>query len=347
MSFSVSLAMTVVSSLSITACASLCVYLMWSAKLNKVRYQIIFLISLCDMFAAVGTVFGFTTSGSPQCWVQAIFTQIFPLASAFWTLLIGVYVVCIIRSISFQADAFVGWKIFLLCFGVPVVVTMLPFTTSTYGCLDDSEPCWCFIKDKKDSPDWATTVWYVASFYMWIWACLLLNVGLLVYSMISMRNFSNNAYKEKVLHLLFKLLGYPIVVIVCWICLTMMDVIRAINPHYHILTNEMYLNMSFTLPCFQGLLATIVFVITHNIRIGKYDYMSSREVRPNSMRSADISSGKVLPFDQSQEKSYGEVHAEVAKDEGEEESSASGMVLKTDYSVGSTSEKIVVVGDNV
>jgi hypothetical protein len=57
-----------------------------------------------------------------------------------------------------------------------------------------------------------------------------------------------------------------------------------------------------------------------------------------------------LPYDQSGEKSYGEVHAEVAKDEGEgeeEESSACGMVLKTDYSVGSTSEKIVVVGDNV
>ena len=268
---------------------------MWSSKLKKVRYQIIFLISLCDMFAAIGTVFGFTTTGTPECWVQSMFTQIFPLASAFWTLLIGVHVIFIIRSIPIHAETFVGWKMFFLCFGIPVVVTLLPFSTSTYGCVDD-EPCWCFVKDTKDSPDWAMTVWYVVSFYMWIWACLLLNVGLLVYSMISMRNFSRDEYRGKVLQLLFKLLGYPVVIIVCWTCTTMYDLILVVDYDHYTATDEVYLNLSVILPCFQGLLATIVFVMTHiNFRND-----ISKEVHPSSVsgKPVDVNSSSVLPVEQ-------------------------------------------------
>jgi hypothetical protein len=264
---------------------------MWSSKLKKVCYQIIFLISLCDMFAAIGTVFGFTTTGTPECWVQSMFTQIFPLASAFWTLLIGVHVIFIIRSIPIHAETFVGWKMFFLCFGIPVVVTLLPFSTSTYGCVDD-EPCWCFVKDTKDSPDWAMTVWYVVSFYMWIWACLLLNVGLLVYSFVSVKTISHEVYKEKIQDLLVKLLGYPLVVLMCWSCLTMRDLIRALDPKFYIVTNEIYLNLSFILPCFQGLLATIVFVITHT-SFRNYK-INVEEVDPS--RPPHVSGNSVVPF---------------------------------------------------
>mmetsp|Transcript_25497 Transcript_25497/g.42996 ORF Transcript_25497/g.42996 Transcript_25497/m.42996 type:complete len:346 (-) Transcript_25497:325-1362(-) len=262
MAVTMSMIMVLGSSMSIAACFLLCLYLFRSTKMKRVSYQIIFLISLCDMFAAIGTVFGLTDDGSPECWVQSIFTQIFPLASALWTLLIGVHVIFTIRSIPVKDEVFVGWRMCLFCFGLPVVVTMLPFSTSTYGCIED-EPCWCFVRDTKSSPDWAMTVWYIVSFYLWIWLCLLLNMSLLVYSLVSVQSISQDAYKEKIRDVLIKLLGYPVVVIVSWTCTTIYDMILVLNPDYYLLVNDAYYNLSFVLPCFQGFLATCVFLLTH------------------------------------------------------------------------------------
>ena len=314
--------------------------------MRKVCYQIIFLISLCDMFAAIGTVFGFTTTGTPECWVQSMFTQIFPLASAFWTLLIGVHVIFIIRSIPIHAETFVGWKMFFLCFGIPVVVTLLPFSTSTYGCVDD-EPCWCFVKDTKDSPDWAMTVWYVVSFYMWIWACLLLNVGLLVYSFVSVKTISHEVYKEKIQDLLVKLLGYPIVVIVCWTCPTIYDLILVLNPEYYIMTNDIYLNLSFILPCFQGLLATLVFVMTH---ISFHSYSINEEVHPSSARSLeddDVLSDRAFPLVSLGKKKYLDVTDAPGGDDESNTTASVGHSSSKRGSAGSISDRTgMTIGDD-
>lgn len=281
MAVTVSTLMIVGSSMSIGACFLLCLYLLYSSKLKRVSYQFIFLISLCDMFAAIGTVFGFTDDGSPECWVQSIFTQIFPLASALWTLLIGVHIILTIRSIPVKDEIFTGWKMCLLCFGLPIIVTVLPFSTSTYGCIND-EPCWCFIRDTASSPHWAMTVWYIIAFYFWIWLCLLLNIWLLVYSLVSVQSISQDIYKEKIRDVLIKLLGYPLVVIVSWACATVFDMILVLNPDYYLLNDDLYFNLSFVLPCFQGFLATCVFLLTH-IRCRSYHRHAESDIYPVSM----------------------------------------------------------------
>jgi hypothetical protein len=267
--------MVVASSLSIVSSLALCIYLVRSSKLERVSYKIIFLVTLCDAFSATGTVFGLTKGGSFECWAQSMFTQIFPLASAWWMVLIGLHVMCTIRAIPIDPTKFFGKYAFLVCFGIPILVTLLPFTTSTYGCLEDEDPCWCFVKEVGSSPEWSVTVWYIVAFYMWIWLSLFFNVSLIIYSMMAVRYISHDVYKERIRDILIKLLGYPMVIIVCWACVTIYDLVLVLNPTSGLLLNDTFLIASYTLPCLQGFLTSCVFVLSHwNAR--KYFGMESK-----------------------------------------------------------------------
>jgi hypothetical protein len=69
-----------------------------------------------------------------------------------------------------------------------------------------------------------------------------------------------------------------------------------VDHDHYTATDEVYLNLSVILPCFQGLLATIVFVMTHiNFRND-----ISKEVHPSSVsgKPVDVNSSSVLPVEQ-------------------------------------------------
>ncbi|KAJ1396759.1 hypothetical protein B484DRAFT_263340 [Ochromonadaceae sp. CCMP2298] len=101
----------------------------------------------------------------------------------------------------------------LVSWGVPLALTLLPLTTSTYDNPDD-EPTWCFVADRKDSPAWSQLFWFIASFYIWLWGAMVLNAFLLLSILVELRSISvvPPALKSTVLKLAF----YPVITALSW-----------------------------------------------------------------------------------------------------------------------------------
>ena len=63
--------------------------------------------------------------------MQAFLTNAFPLAAIFWTTAIAYMVFCIIyKAQKIQVNSKPLWA---LTFGLPVLLTLLPLSTETYG----------------------------------------------------------------------------------------------------------------------------------------------------------------------------------------------------------------------
>ena len=74
---------------------------------------------------------GLPNNGTVECYIQAFLTNAFPLATIFWTTTIAYMVFCIIyksRKIDVNSK-----EILLVTFALPVVLTLLPLSTETYG----------------------------------------------------------------------------------------------------------------------------------------------------------------------------------------------------------------------
>ena len=67
-------------------------------------------------------------------------------------------------------------SMFILCWFLPLLLVLLPLTTNTYG-NEDGGYGWCFVSNRKDSPNWSNGFWVFMAFYFWIWAAILFYIG--------------------------------------------------------------------------------------------------------------------------------------------------------------------------
>jgi hypothetical protein len=141
-----------------------------------------------------------------------------------------------------------------VCWILPIVLTVLPFTTNTYGQSDDG--FWCFVSSRPGSPDWGIVTWDIFAFFFWIWMCILGIVALFIAIMVRIRNistFSNLAVSKSVSLLVF----YPLILVVCWLPPTFVVIKETL---LHRLGHDRSLQLTaLAAPPLQGFLLSIVF----------------------------------------------------------------------------------------
>jgi hypothetical protein len=142
--------------------------------------KVILYITICDLFSSIGLLFGFAKDGSTECWISGLATNIFPVCSVLWTtVLIGI-IHRLLNRRNVHDEIEIPRYVNVLVWTIPIIVTLLPLTTSTYGC-NDEEYCWCFIKDLPSSPSWSLVFWYITAFYFWIWSTIVIYTIFCIY----------------------------------------------------------------------------------------------------------------------------------------------------------------------
>ena len=115
------------------------------------------------------------------------------------------------------------WIVHTVCWGVPLVVSLLPFTTNMYGKFDDDDS-WCFITDTSTSPSWGALFWELCSFYVWLWLAVIINCALIVKVILRLKTL-NSVENDLIKFQIQRLFLYPFVAIFCWMPTTIMDII--------------------------------------------------------------------------------------------------------------------------
>ena len=126
-----SLAMQVMSGLSAAASGLIVLsYMIFPKMRGKIYFEIQVYVAISNVLTSLGSAVGVVPTGSFACWFQGIVTNVFTLTSLTWTIVISFLLYWIIqRGKQFSLD----YRIHLLCWLLPVLVTVLPMTNATYG----------------------------------------------------------------------------------------------------------------------------------------------------------------------------------------------------------------------
>lgn len=269
------LAMQICASLSAAASFVIVVVYNMNGHLQKVSFnKIIYFICSCDLFASLGMALGHPRDDSTKCWVQAIVTNIFPVAGVFWTTILSYMVYMNVYKQS-PIDVF-SWECYCVCWGTPIILTLLPLTTNSYGYEGNANSGWCFIDERSDSPSWTLTFWVALSFYFWMWGALVLYCGLFVVMFLELRRISvaNTAMAGKegqaspdadstvenlVISNIRKFAWYPGNVLLCWSLPCIADIMSSRHRQQSSLLDV----ISDITPTLLGILNVIAFICTN------------------------------------------------------------------------------------
>ena len=119
--------------ISIIGVSCVCLTFYSFPELRRLRYcELVFYVSLNDLIASLGSSLGSVASGTTACNFQAVATNFNFLVSAFFTAVIAyqIYLVVVYSEVLNQEKMH---QLHVLCWGVPLFVTLIPLTTSTYA----------------------------------------------------------------------------------------------------------------------------------------------------------------------------------------------------------------------
>ena len=216
--------------------------------------RIITLVTVNDLIASLGFSMGKSPNGSFQCSFQAFVTNFNYLSALFWCTVISLEVfptyILINSAIDFCKYCIICQQVWAslhienrrvtprriifvhcVCWGIPLLVTLLPLTTNTYGKTND-DSVWCFIGTRAGSPSWGILVWDLCSFFVWLWLVLILNIWLITSIIYRLKTINN--VNQIINWQVAKLCLYPIMAIICWAPATIMNIIdRSGRFAYH------------------------------------------------------------------------------------------------------------------
>jgi hypothetical protein len=210
--------------ISAIASFAVCLTVVLFPHLRCLRYiELVFYVSINDLIASIAISLGGTKDGSAACWFQGLATNYNYLSAIMWSTVITYQVWLIVCKKDVIKDL-TGAHI--LCWGLPLVVTLLPLSTSTYA-NDDADAGWCFIANRSNSPSWSLLFWFIVAYYLWVWIAMLFNlffVVAIVYKLYRMQEIP-----QRVNATIRKLLLYPIVISLCWGPVTVWDMYTQVN----------------------------------------------------------------------------------------------------------------------
>lgn len=187
--------------------------------------KILFYISLTS-FLANATVLTKTPSQYYLCYFQGLFQQFFYPASWLWTTTLTYLLYSLVSQGKITTP---WWRMHLICWGIPTVITFMPLTTEFYGSTNNDDD-WCWLQPIR-SGTMASNInqfWELLSFDVIIFGCFFLMSywGFCIYYAIRVQRIEPT---PMVLSALNILIYYPIIIFVTWFPNAIMETINDDN----------------------------------------------------------------------------------------------------------------------
>lgn len=130
---------------------------------RKFAFKLIMFLAVANAGAALGYLLAGAPEGSPLCMAQAVFVSLFTLSSICWVaVLTHAFFVSVVWPHKIGLRRREG-AFHAVCWGAPLVLTLLPTTTDSYGAAGS----WCWLRD-----DAAGNTWRMLQFYVPLWLVL-------------------------------------------------------------------------------------------------------------------------------------------------------------------------------
>eukprot|EP00300_Choanocystis_sp_HF-7_P023951 c25342_g1_i1.p1 GENE.c25342_g1_i1~~c25342_g1_i1.p1 ORF type:complete len:329 (+),score=42.95 c25342_g1_i1:52-1038(+) len=222
---------------------------------NKQSSLVLFNLFSSQFLTSLGSLMGVPVDQSFACWFEGIVTNVFTLSSLFWAVVISWMLFEIVGGKEGRVNLTICA---VICYGIPLLVTLLPLINSTYGSPPPTYVGWCWVVDTKDTPAWAPTLWYWLNYYGWVWLCFVIIFGLVVatgirYVRLQFHTKTSSAFRSTLL----SLMGYPIAIIVAWFPATCQDFYDYEKPNVEY--PEWVLNFADACACFMGTFCAITY----------------------------------------------------------------------------------------
>ena len=146
----------------------------------------------------------------------------------------------------------------VVCWGIPVITTVIPLSNATYGAPGGLG--WCWVVPTASTPKWAMKLWFWLSYYIWLW--LTFTVIVVYFGLIALKLASVRAETAAQFRVIFyKMLGYPIIIFVSWFPSTCSDF--GLYEHPGQVFAPWYTNLTNVLSCLMGALSSLLFWYTN------------------------------------------------------------------------------------
>eukprot|EP00457_Paulinella_chromatophora_P007706 gb/GEZN01007730.1/.p1 GENE.gb/GEZN01007730.1/~~gb/GEZN01007730.1/.p1 ORF type:complete len:335 (-),score=26.99 gb/GEZN01007730.1/:504-1379(-) len=193
-------------------------------ELRSVAFRLVYYMAIADALYSLGGFFGLPEDGTFLCYLQATLLEFPSLASNLWATLIAytlyLSIVTGVHDPSNTVSLLIP-KYHALAWGVSGTLTLLPFTTLSYG----DTGSWCYIKNGKTG-----NIWRFITFYIPIW--IMIGYVSFVYFKVWRKLNEESAEEETTdrARMVNRLKYYPAVLVVCYTFGTVNRIYNVFHP---------------------------------------------------------------------------------------------------------------------
>lgn len=176
-------------------------------------FRLIMYLATSDLLFSAAMWLGPLDHEESMCMLQAVAISLFGLSTVLWTMAIALTMYLVVLSKCRNVEIHEGLMV-LICYGVPIVVSLLPFFSGSYG----SSLEWCGLQNNRNG-----AIWQVIIFYGPLWTAFAVNT----YCYWEIRQYLGQVLNELVgitdeerkekLRVVNRLKWYPWVLLVCWL----------------------------------------------------------------------------------------------------------------------------------
>lgn len=222
--------------------------------LRKLKYiEMVFYIAICDFITCLGMSFGDVSDWDSMCYLQSILTNFSILAGVAWTTFMSHELCSVIRNREGVQNLYL---VHGFCWGFPLLCSFIAFVTSI-----STGDTWCFVSNPARSGDAIMDICLYLTFFVWLWLGILLIFIFFTMAIVRLLQerilFSGRGVKKS----LKGLLAYPIILMICWIIPTAINIERALNDAQ----DKDYNPMARVSPALQGFLVSLVFASRQSV----------------------------------------------------------------------------------
>lgn len=203
-------------------------------ELRTFAFKLVLMMCISDVFYSIGNCLGDAGGGDTHigssnglCTFQSILLSYFGLTSLFWAISIAF---TLQKAFLQESEAFGParihentWKYHLICWGIPVIFTLGPLITDSYG----DTGGWCWIKPTP----YMHVYWKFVQFYIFLWLGIAYNCYVFINVYQKIRNMTGGHMQgnDASAAMARRLKLYPVVLILCHVFGTINAFYEAVN----------------------------------------------------------------------------------------------------------------------
>lgn len=226
--------------------------------------KVVFYICICQIGSAIGSMLGQPRNQTIACYVQSFLTNFFPFACSIWTTITSYMLYRVIHNLG-PLDIF-SRPILALCWGLPLVLSLLPLTTDTFG-NEDTDRGWCFYRSANSSPEWTVTLW-VSINYGFLCFAVVSSITCLSFSLYTVYGLSHSLNDklalQKLSHSVSRFVWYPVISFICWLPEAVFDLNDSLEKGQSAVLRHdaTFTYFAYLMPILEGLFVSIAYFST-------------------------------------------------------------------------------------